>query len=71
MNKVSALPTMAHRIAPLGWHINLQLDGRDLPQFEVRLLAMRCPVAIEKCSQEEPVFKEINPDHFVACWLAE
>jgi peptide/nickel transport system ATP-binding protein/oligopeptide transport system ATP-binding protein len=31
----------------------------------------RCPVAIEKCSQEEPVFKEIKPDHFVACWLAE
>jgi peptide/nickel transport system ATP-binding protein/oligopeptide transport system ATP-binding protein len=31
----------------------------------------RCPVAIEKCSQEEPVFKEVNPDHFVACWLAE
>jgi len=31
----------------------------------------RCPVAIAKCSQEEPVFREINPDHFVACWLAE
>lgn len=31
----------------------------------------RCPVAIEKCSQAEPVFKEVNPDHFVACWLAE
>jgi oligopeptide/dipeptide ABC transporter ATP-binding protein len=31
----------------------------------------RCPVAIEKCSHEEPAFKEITPDHFVACWLAE
>ncbi len=31
----------------------------------------RCPVAIEKCSQQEPVFKEVNPEHFVACWLAE
>ena len=31
----------------------------------------RCPVAIEKCSHEEPVFKEVTPDHFVACWLAE
>ncbi|MBK9924051.1 MAG: dipeptide ABC transporter ATP-binding protein [Anaerolineales bacterium] len=31
----------------------------------------RCPVAIEKCSQEEPVFKEANPEHWVACWLAE
>ncbi|MDP2975413.1 MAG: ABC transporter ATP-binding protein [Anaerolineales bacterium] len=31
----------------------------------------RCPVAINKCSVEEPVFKEIKPDHSVACWLAE
>ncbi len=27
-----SLEAMAARIAPLGWHINLQLDGRDLPQ---------------------------------------
>jgi D-galactarolactone isomerase len=27
-----ALPTLAARIAPLGWNINLQLDGRELPQ---------------------------------------
>jgi len=31
----------------------------------------RCPVAIEKCSQEEPQFKQASPEHFVACWLAE
>lgn len=31
----------------------------------------RCPVAIEKCSYEEPVFREVSPDHWVACWLAE
>ena len=31
----------------------------------------RCPVAIEKCSQEEPVFKENSPDHWVACWLVD
>jgi peptide/nickel transport system ATP-binding protein/oligopeptide transport system ATP-binding protein len=31
----------------------------------------RCPVVMEKCSQEEPVFKEVGPDHWVACWLAE
>jgi D-galactarolactone isomerase len=27
-----ALEQMAARIAPLGWNINLQLDGRELPQ---------------------------------------
>jgi oligopeptide/dipeptide ABC transporter ATP-binding protein len=30
----------------------------------------RCPIAIEKCSREEPEFREARPNHFVACWLA-
>lgn len=28
----------------------------------------RCPVAIDVCSQEEPPFMEISPDHWVACF---
>ena len=31
----------------------------------------RCPVAIEKCSHDEPQFRQVKPDHFVACWLVE
>jgi oligopeptide/dipeptide ABC transporter ATP-binding protein len=31
----------------------------------------RCPIAVEKCGQDEPEFKEIRPGHWVACWLAE
>jgi peptide/nickel transport system ATP-binding protein/oligopeptide transport system ATP-binding protein len=31
----------------------------------------RCPVAIARCSQEEPEFREVRPGHWVACWLAE
>jgi len=31
----------------------------------------RCPVAIDKCSVEEPEFKELAPGHWVACWVAE
>ena len=31
----------------------------------------RCPIAMEICSQKEPVFKEIRPDHWVACWAVE
>ena len=31
----------------------------------------RCPIAIDKCSQDEPEFKEIKPGHWVACWKAE
>ena len=29
----------------------------------------RCPVAVDQCSQEEPVFREARPDHYAACWL--
>ncbi|MBI5291885.1 MAG: dipeptide ABC transporter ATP-binding protein [Chloroflexi bacterium] len=31
----------------------------------------RCPVALEHCSREEPQFKEVAPDHSVACWRVE
>jgi len=31
----------------------------------------RCPVAIEKCSQVEPPFIEVSPDHWVACHLVQ
>ena len=31
----------------------------------------RCPIAVEKCSQEEPPFREVSPDHWVACWLVD
>ncbi len=31
----------------------------------------RCPVAIEQCGIEEPPFREVSPDHWVACWRVE
>ena len=31
----------------------------------------RCPMAMEQCGVEEPQFKEVSPEHFVACWLHE
>jgi oligopeptide/dipeptide ABC transporter ATP-binding protein len=30
----------------------------------------RCPIAIDKCKEEEPILIEITPGHEVACWLA-
>jgi oligopeptide transport system ATP-binding protein len=27
----------------------------------------RCPLAIDICSAEKPEFREVKPDHFVAC----
>jgi len=31
----------------------------------------RCPHVMERCSIEEPAFKETRPGHWVACWLYE
>ena len=31
----------------------------------------RCPVAMEHCSMEEPLFKEVSEEHWVACWRVE
>ena len=31
----------------------------------------RCPLAFEKCSQEEPPFKDYGHEHYAACWLLE
>mgnify|MGYP001765479570 FL=1 len=31
----------------------------------------RCPIAVEKCSVEEPEFREARPGHWTACWLVD
>ena len=31
----------------------------------------RCPIAQEICSQQEPEFREVGPDHWVACWMVK
>jgi oligopeptide/dipeptide ABC transporter ATP-binding protein len=31
----------------------------------------RCPLAFDKCTQEEPPFKDYGQEHFAACWLLE
>lgn len=31
----------------------------------------RCPIAVEKCSRDEPEFREARPNHWTACWLVD
>jgi len=31
----------------------------------------RCPIAVEKCSHDEPEFREARPGHWTACWLVD
>ena len=42
-----SIEAMAARIAPLGWHIDLQLDGRDLPARRALIGRLPCPVVID------------------------
>ena len=42
-----ALETIAARIAPLGWHIDLQTDGRQLPDLVDRLLDLPCSIILD------------------------
>ncbi len=43
----SGLESAAAAIAPLGWHIDLQLDGRELPQREGVLRRLPCRLVID------------------------
>lgn len=42
-----SIEAMAERLLPLGWHINLQLDGRDLPARKALIDRLPCPVVID------------------------
>lgn len=41
------LVPMAARIAAFGWHVQLQLDGRDLPRYERDLAKLPVPLVID------------------------
>jgi D-galactarolactone isomerase len=44
---VDMLGPLAARIAPLGWHIELVVQGAKLPALEKNLLALPCPLVID------------------------
>ena len=63
----SALPLIAARIAPLGWHINLQLDGRELPLYMAAIEQLPCKLVIdhtgkfiEPVAVSHPAFKALQ-----------
>ncbi len=41
------LDTLARRIAPLGWHLQVYAEGRQLPDLAPRLAALPVPVVID------------------------
>src|SRR6185436_11931897 len=41
------LETMSARVAPFGWHVQLQLDGRDLPEREAMLKRLTSTLVVD------------------------
>ena len=41
------LDEMTARIIPFGWHAVVQLDGRQLPDYEAQLMRLKCPFIID------------------------
>jgi D-galactarolactone isomerase len=61
-----SIERMAARIAPLGWNIDLQLDGRDLPQRKAVIDRLPCKVVIdhngkflEPVTVDDPAFQAL------------
>jgi D-galactarolactone isomerase len=47
MLPLETLETMAARVAGFGWHVQMQLDGRDLEQYEKMFARLPVPVVID------------------------
>jgi D-galactarolactone isomerase len=55
-----ALEGLAARVLPFGWHVQLQLDGRDLPQHEARLTKLPGTLVIDHVGK---FLQPSTPDH--------
>jgi D-galactarolactone isomerase len=73
----SGLERSAAAIAPLGWHIDLQLDGRDLPLHEAMLARLPCRLVIDHVARfMGPVEPDSEPIRVLCrlldsgrCWI--
>jgi len=54
------LETMAARVAPFGWHIVFQIDGRDYADYEALLKRLAAPVVIDHVGK---FLEPVTTDH--------
>lgn len=54
------LPIVAANVADRGWHVQLQLDGRELPHRLATLLALPTPLVVDHVGRFMP---PVAPDH--------
>jgi len=52
---------VAHQIAPLGWHVEVQINGSDLPDLAPTLCALPCPVVIAHIGRFTPPVPVCDP----------
>lgn len=48
------LEAVAARVAPFGWHVQLQMNGRELPAVMDRLRALPCPLVVDHVGRFMP-----------------
>jgi D-galactarolactone isomerase len=53
------LSALATHVAPLGWHVQLQFDGGELPEREALLRRLPCPIVIDHIGRFET---QVPPD---------
>ena len=57
---LDAIPALAARIKPFGWHVQLQMDGRQLPLHETMLANLPVPLVIDHNGK---FIEPVTPDH--------
>jgi oligopeptide transport system ATP-binding protein len=65
---LSAIPVPDPRVKTKHIHLKGEVPSLITPPSGCRFHP-RCPQAMPKCSESEPVLKEYHKDHFVACYL--
>ncbi len=55
-----SLHTMADRVGNFGWHVQLQLDGRDLPEREDTLKRLKGTLVVDHTGK---FLEPVEPDH--------
>jgi D-galactarolactone isomerase len=65
------LERVANRIAPFGWHVQLQLNGRELDQHRDRLLDLPVDVVIDHVGRFMPPASVSHPSFRALCDLLD
>ena len=66
---LKSMPELSDRdLVPVDEQIDYNVDTLNTGKDECSFVS-KCPFAMEECSKRRPEMKEIDPGHFVACYL--